>query len=160
MAVTNIKKVAGGTLGAIALISVIVFGIFYFGGSTLNIKGNKVYEQTDLLLYWTYVLIGLSVLSTVGFAIKSLIESFKADRKNAIISIAGILALVVLFVITYTMGDGSGEYGVKNSKLPTLLMDATSWIKLTDMWIYSTYILVILNVVAVLWGGCKRMINR
>ncbi len=161
MAVTKIKKVASGTLIALSLISLAVFIAFYAGGYELNEKGNKVYKLTDVLLIWTYVLIGLAVLSTVVFAVKSLIESFQRDSKKALLSIGGFLALIILLAVSYFMGDASGTYGKDNDKLPKLLFeDKTTWIQVTDMFIYATYVLLGLNVVAVLLGGVKSLIKK
>jgi len=34
------------------------------------------------------------------------------------------------------------------------------WLKTTDMWIYSSYILIILIVAAVVWGTIKKMMSK
>ena len=34
------------------------------------------------------------------------------------------------------------------------------WLKVTDMWIMSTVVLMVLIVAAVVWGSVKRMLNR
>ncbi len=155
MAVTAIKKVSSSILVALSAISLVVFAVFYFGGSEINAEGNKVYAFTDLLLYWSYVLLGLAALSTLGFALKSLVESFGRNPKNALISVGGFLALVALLLVTYMMGDATPIPGNDEGGFNT-----EGWLKLTDMWIYSTYVLVGLNVLAVLWSGAKSLINK
>ncbi len=155
MAVTAIRKASSSILVTLSAISLVVFAVFFFGGSEINAEGNKVYAYTELLLYWSYVLLGLAALSTLVFAVKSLIESFGRNPKNALISVGGFVALVALLLVTYLMGDTTPIPGNDEGGFNT-----EGWLKLTDMWIYSTYVLVGLNVLAVLWGGVKGFVNK
>ncbi len=156
----NSKKIASIILGILILLSLVAFG-FYYGGGHEIIKGDKkVPNNLDYLMIWTYVLIGLTVLSTLIFGVYNLVMSFITNPKKAILSVISLIALLGLLAVAYILGDGSGTYGVNNDKLPKLLMDATTWIKVTDMWIYATYVLLGLNVVAVLAGFVKQAIQR
>lgn len=68
MAVTQIRKVSSYTLLISALVSLVVFALFFMGGSEMVTKGTteyKVYAFTDLLLYWSYILFGATCIATI-----------------------------------------------------------------------------------------------
>ena len=67
-----------------------------------------------------------------------------------------MLIFAVLLIIAYTIGDGTplnilGYEGPDN--VPTML-------KLTDMWIYSVYILMTLTVLAMLLNPLIKRIGK
>lgn len=156
MAVTGIRKTSSTTLLVLIAISVIVFGVLFFGGHTFDAKENKVYNFTDLLLYWTYALGCISVLTVLGFVLKDFFAKLASNPGEAIKSIIGPIALVVLFIITYVIGDDT----------PLKLNDEAQkyntpgWLKISDMMIYSTYVLLIATICAAAWGAIKSAFNR
>ena len=72
MAVTKIRKVSSTTLLVLLALSVLIFVLFFAGGSELDAKGNKDYAFTGILLYWTYFLFIVTVLATLFFAGRSI----------------------------------------------------------------------------------------
>ena len=67
------------------------------------------------------------------------------------------LAIILMLVITYSMGDGT--------PLTTLNADSQTyntsfWLKCTDMWIMSSIVLFVLIIVAIAAGAVKKMMSK
>lgn len=156
MAVTKSRRISSWTLLVISAITVIVLGIFYFGG--INNPGEEVKDPTytGLLLNWMYILFLVTLAATVLFAIWQFITLLRENPKSAISALIVLVAFVAMLFITYSMGDGTqlqlvgyeGEHNV------------SFWLKLTDMWLYSSYILTVLIIVSVIAGSIKRSLNK
>ena len=156
MAVTGIKKASSYTFLALVAISVIVFALFLFGGSELDMKDNKVYAYTDVLIYWTYALGILSVVTVLFFVVKDFIAELSANPSGALKKIAGPIALVVLLLVTYAIGDTTPLKLNEEAQR----FNAPFWLKFSDMWIYSVYVLLFLTIVAAIAGAVKSALNR
>lgn len=157
MAVSGIRKISSSTLLALGAVSIVVFALFFFGGGEQDDKGNMVYNFTDILLYWTYALFGTTVLATLYFAFKGFVASFARDSKAAIISVSGVLAFVAILVISYLVGSSEPIAGMNADAQQ---FNTASWLKLTDMWLYSTYVLFVLSVLAALWGAISSSLLK
>ena len=156
MAVTGIRKTSSYTFLALVAISVIVFALFLFGGSELDMKENKVYAYTDVLIYWTYALGILSVVTVLFFVVKDFIAELAASPSAALKKIAGPIALVVLLLVTYAIGDTTPLKLNEEAQR----FNAPFWLKFSDMWIYSVYVLLFLTIVAAIAGAVKSALNR
>ncbi len=138
----RIQKISGTVLYVILAITLVILGLFYFGGEDVNrIVNDPEMSQpsyTDPLIYWIYFLMGVTVFVTVVAAILKLVSNFMDSPKDAIKSLIGIIALVVLLLVTWSMGSG------KELVLPGY--DGTDnvpfWLKLTDMFLYSIYFMM------------------
>ena len=156
MAVTGIRKTSSYTFLALVAISVIVFALFLFGGSELDMKDNKVYAYTDVLIYWTYALGILSVVTVLFFVVKDFIAELATSPSGALKKIAGPIALVVLLLVTYAIGDTTPLKLNEEAQR----FNAPFWLKFSDMWIYSVYVLLFLTIVAAIAGAVKSALNR
>ena len=156
MAVTGIRKTSSYTFLALVAISVIVFALFLFGGSELDMKDNKVYAYTDVLIYWTYALGILSVVTVSFFVVKDFIAELAASPSAALKKIAGPIALIVLLLVTYAIGDTTPLKLNEEAQR----FNAPFWLKFSDMWIYSVYVLLFLTIVAAIAGAVKSALNR
>lgn len=156
MAVTGIRKTSSYTFLALVAISVIVFALFLFGGSELDMKDNKVYAYTDVLIYWTYTLGILSVVTVLFFVVKDFIAELAASPSAALKKIAGPIALIVLLLVTYAIGDTTPLKLNEEAQR----FNAPFWLKFSDMWIYSVYVLLFLTIVAAIAGAVKSALNR
>ncbi|MBF1379819.1 MAG: hypothetical protein HXN24_07420 [Porphyromonas sp.] len=156
MAVTGIRKTSSYTFLALVAISVIVFALFLFGGSELDMKDNKVYAYTDVLIYWTYALGILSVVTVLFFVVKDFIAELAASPSAALKKIAGPIALIVLLLVTYAIGDTTPLKLNEEAQR----FNAPFWLKFSDMWIYSVYVLLFLTIVAAIAGAVKSALNR
>lgn len=148
MAVTKIHRTSRFTLYIGILITLVVLGLFYLGGQVPAqeklVPGLSQPVFTDLLLYWAYALLGVTIAVCVVFMVVLSLKRLKESPKKTLSGFLSLLGLAALFVITYVIGDGSilnipGYEGADNR--PAML-------KLTDMWLYSAYIMFILTVLA------------
>lgn len=157
MAVTKIRKISSWTLLICSIISIVVLGMFYAGGTIDPAAEMKEPVYTGLLINWTYLLFIITVVSTVLFAIWQFINLLKADAKAAIMSLVVIVLFVALLFITYSIGDGTPLQGLNAD---SQVSNVPFWLKITDMWLYSTYALIALIIVAIIVGSVKRIINK
>lgn len=160
MAVTKIHRTSRFTLYIGVLITLVVMGLYYLGGQV------PAHEQlvadmsqpkfTDLVLYWAYVLLAITVVVLIGFAIAGFAKGLKERPKKALGGLLVLVALAALLVITYVIGDGAilniPGYEGKDNVPPTL--------KMTDMWLYSAYVMFAITLVTMiilpLVGGRKK----
>ena len=124
-------------LYAMFAIILIVMGVFFFGGDATGdavIPGvdPEMWQpaQTDALLYLMYALFGIAIAATV-------------------------IAAVFQFGVAWAMGDGTpmnipGYDGSDNVPF---------WLKITDMFLYSIYILLFVTIVAIIASGIKKKIS-
>lgn len=160
MAVTQIRKVSSYTLLISALVSLVVFALFFMGGSEMVFKGTteyKVYAFTDLLLYWSYFLFLATCLLTILFvALKRLRggSSDKAEKTSSYIAF-GVLSLSLF--LGYMLGDATPIEGLNQD---AQRFNTEFWLKTTDMWLYSMYILFIAAIIALGFGAVKKFLNR
>jgi succinate dehydrogenase hydrophobic anchor subunit len=113
--------------------------------------------QTSVFIDWTFVLLIITTFATLFFFVLYFIGQWKKKRGKVWQSVTGIVALSLLFLVTYSLGNGNplmlpGYKGTENTRF---------WLKLTDMWIYSIYILLALNFIfllgGILWSHFKKM---
>ena len=157
MAVTKIRKISSWTLLICSIISVVTLLMFYFGGIVDPSAEMKEPVYTGLLLNWTYVLFAFTIVVTALLMIWQFSNSLKVDTKGALMGFAAVAFLAIILIVTYVMGD--------DTALTTLNADSQTyntpfWLKTTDMWIYSSYILIILIVATVVWGTIKKMMSK
>ena len=162
MAVTKISRVSRWTLYALSAVTILLIALFYFGGNVApenqyaELVGKAEPSFTNALLYWIYLLLGITVFALIAFSVMGFINNFRYNRKRAINSLVTLLVFAVLLIIAYTIGDGTplnilGYEGPDN--VPTML-------KLTDMWIYSVYILMALTILAMLFSPLIKRIGK
>lgn len=155
MAVSKSRRISGWILIALLVLSAIVCGIFFFGGINYEeVEGIKAYNQTSILLWWMYILLGLTLVITLVFAIVGFSNLFKKSPKRAMRGLLGFVGLIVLLVVTYFLGNGDP------SSLQMLSEDSNQymtpfWLKTSDMVIYSCEVLLVLCVVALVWGAVR-----
>ena len=162
MAVTKISRISRWTLYALSAVTIVLIALFFLGGNVspenqfAELVGRDEPNFTNGLLYWIYLLLGITVFSVFAFSIMGFINNFRHNKKRAINSLFTMLIFAILLIIAYTIGDGTplnilGYEGPDN--VPTML-------KLTDMWIYSVYILMTLTVLAMLLNPLIKRIGK
>ena len=149
-------------LYAMFAIILIVMGIFFFGGDATGdavIPGvdPEMWQpaQTDALLYLMYALFGIAIAATVIAAVFQFGAALKDNPANAIKSLLGLVLLAVVLIVAWAMGDGTpmqipGYSGTDNVPF---------WLKVTDMFLYSIYILLFVTVVAIIASGIKKKLS-
>ena len=130
----KINKILNIVTIVMFVITVVLLGLFYFGGELPNSQYvTPVY--TEQLLWWSYLLFGVAIVAALVFPIARLFTRPKEAMKS-FIALAGIIVLVL---IAYSMSDGTimnipGYSGSDN--VPGTL-------KFTDTILITTYFLVI-----------------
>lgn len=162
MAVTKIHKTSKMAMYIVVAITILISALFIFGGQTAEADRITTVDAsvsqpafTSLLLYWMYVLLAITIVVLILFGIAGVFTGLKTNRKATLQSTLAVLALGALFLITYVIGSGTplnivGYSGTDNVP-PTL--------KMTDMWIYSMYVMLALTVAAILLAPVIKKIG-
>ena len=149
-------------LYAMFAIILIVMGIFFFGGDATGdavIPGvdPEMWQpaQTDALLYLMYALFGIAIAATVIAAVFQFGAALKDNPGNALKSLIGVIILVAVVVIAWAMGSDEplnipGYDGTDNVPF---------WLKITDMFLYSIYILFGATVLAIIFSSIKKKLS-
>ena len=86
----RIQKVSGSVLLVMLLITVVILGLFFFGGETpvsqRLVADTSMSEpaQTDALIYWMYILLAVTVFITIAGAIFQFGSKLVDSPKTAI----------------------------------------------------------------------------
>ena len=136
------------TLWVLFAISLVVSGIFIFGGS-MEIEGNagemlSTFVHTDLFLNWTYILFALSVVITLFAAISSFITTFRKNPKKGIGTIVVLVVFALVFVVSWFLGSPEeltivGYEGTDNVGF---------WAQYSDMCLWATIIFSVATILA------------
>ena len=149
-------------LYAMFAVILIVMVLFFLGGSATGdaaIPGidPEMWQpaQTDALLYLMYALFGIAIAATVVAAVFQFGAALKDNPANAVRSLLGLVLMVVILFVTWAIGDGTpmnirGYEGADN---------VTFWVKITDMFLYTIYILLFVTIVAIIASGIKKKIS-
>lgn len=158
MAVSKIRKISSWVLILCTVITLVVLGLFFFGGNNEPYKGEMWNpKHVDLLLYWQYALFAVTALAGVLLGLFQFASSFKNNPKGGVMGLVVIVLFFGMMFLTYAMGDTT-PVNVLNSEAQKY--NVPFWLKVTDMWLYSTYILTGLVILAIIAGSVKRMISK
>lgn len=148
----NYKLIPKISLWVLMVISIIFTVMFFAGGAngSLEVAGDflDIPRFTDLLLEWTYVLLGLACLITLGVVVWEFAKNCKHDKKKAISTLAVVVGFAILIVVCWFLGSPEkieiiGYEGTEN---------VGAMAQMTDAMLYMTYILFAATVVALIWG--------
>ncbi|WP_321478394.1 hypothetical protein [uncultured Bacteroides sp.] len=150
-------KVSYYALYAMFAAIVVVLALFYMGGNVANpmVAGMDQPVYTDALLYLVYALFGLAIVVTIVAFLFQFGTALKDNPKNALKSLFGLILLVAVLVIAWSSGSEEplnipGYSGTDN---------VSFWLKLTDMFLYTIYFLLIATVVAIFASGIKKRLS-
>lgn len=150
----KIQKVSGSVLYVILAITIIVAGLFFFGGKDPNplVPDMSQPVYTDSLIYLMYVLLGITIVITLAAAVYQFVMNFIDSPKAAIKSLASIIVLVGLLIVTWAAGSEQalvmpGYDGAENVPF---------WLKLTDMFLYTIYIMMAVLILLILGFGISK----
>lgn len=150
MAVTKIHRTSRMTLIIGVIISLAVMAMFYLGGQVPAqekiVADMSQPKFTDIVLYWAYTLLAITIGVLIIFALISFLKQLKNRPKKALSGLLVILAMVALLVVAFIAGDGTllnipGYDGADNQ--PRTL-------KMTDMWLFSAYVMLLLTFLAII----------
>ena len=104
-------------------------------------------------LYWTYILMAISAVILVGFALFQMLTDFTAAKKG-LISI-GFLGIVALVAYLFSSGEMPSFLGVQKFIDEGTLTPKVS--KYIDMGLISTYIMLALSFIAIIYSSVSRL---
>ena len=140
----------------------VVLGMFYFGGdaqgdSVLMSVDSEMWQpaQTDALIYLMYGLFGLAVIATLAAFLFQFGTALKDNPGKALKSLIGVIILVVVVIVAWVMGSGEplnipGYDGSDNVPF---------WLKITDMFLYTIYILLAATVLSMIFSSIKKKLS-
>ena len=128
----------------IALI-LVVLGLFFCVGYNNPVGEYNAPEHTETLLFLMYGMLGVCVIVTVFGSLAQFFVGLKDNPKGAVKTLVFVGLFVGVLAVAYAMG--SAEPITKGDG--TVFEDATM-LKITDMMIYSIYLLLTVTGVATL----------
>ena len=160
MAITKIRRVSNWTLYVVTFINLAMLALFFFGGVGepvgTDLFKNPIY--TGELLYWCYILLIICVVGMLLFGITQFASKFKTNPKAALVTLGIFVALGGLLVLAYVMGDGTPLTTHINEE--SQKFNVGFWLKVTDMWLYTMYALIVLSALAMFWGSIRKILSK
>ena len=156
----NYKLFPKVTLWVLMVVGIIATAMFFLGGSegSLEVAGDflDIPKFSDVFLYWIYALVVLVILTTFGFVLAKLVETFKVDPKAGVRSILVVLAAVGLCALCWFLGSPEkmeiiGYEGTDN---------VGNMARLSDAMMYLVYILTASTVAALVWGVIYTKVKK
>ena len=139
-------KISSLVLWICMLVTLVTFGFFYADYT----KGSDITSgiQTDWILICLYSIFFISCFSVLFFSVYQLIKGGKDYFRKVLHSLISIVMLILLLFVTYQIGSGEplaipGYQGNENTYY---------WLKISDMWIYSIFVLLGLTILSILVG--------
>ena len=156
----NYKLFPKVTLWVLMLVGIVATAMFFLGGSegSLEVAGDflDIPKFSDVFLYWIYALVVLVILTTFGFVLAKLVETFKVDPKAGVRSILVVLAAVGLCALCWFLGSPE--------KIEILGYEGTDNVgnmaRLSDAIMYLVYILTASTVAALVWGVIYTKVKK
>ena len=156
----NYKLFPKVTLWVLMVVGIIATAMFFLGGSegSLEVAGDflDIPKFSDVFLYWIYALVVLVILTTFGFVLAKLVETFKVDPKAGIRSILVVLAAVGLCALCWFLGSPE--------KVEILGYEGTDNVgnmaRLSDAMMYLVYILTASTIAALVWGVIYTKVKK
>lgn len=143
-------------LTVLLVLSVVGVIIFYVQNSTGLFALSNMAEalsttnMLDVLLFWAYFLVFVALLLVIVLSIINM-----AGNRKSLIRTGIILLIAVVFVgVSYLLA--SGDPVVVNLATPP----THGQLKLTDTLLILTYILLGCALVALIWGGIRKLIQN
>jgi hypothetical protein len=152
-------KISYYVLYVLFAITLVVLGLFYFGGNVSE-ADRMVVEMpqpiyTDVLLYFTYFLFGLAVAVTLAAFLFQFGASVKDSPVTALKSLVGVIAIAVVLVVSWALSSGEplalpGYDGTENVPF---------WLQLTDMFLFTIYFLLGATVLLIIGSSVKNRLS-
>ena len=146
----NSKKILNILLLLMFVITVVVLGLFIFGGELPN-QAYPTPVYTSAFLNWAYILCGIAIVAAIAFPIARLFSR----PKQALKSLIGLVGVAIVVMVAYSLADGTpmdlkGYNGPDN--VPSMLI-------LSDTIIYTMYILFVGAVLAIFGSEIYRRVK-
>jgi hypothetical protein len=154
-----VEKVSGITVLLLGVVSVILVVLIYLGGNAESLMVGEesltVPKFTDPLLYWSYLLVVLTIGITISLTIYGFIKSLIVSPAAALKSLAPLILFAIIFIISWFLGSAEkisiiGYEGTENVGF---------WAKFSDMLIYSSYVLFVGLILTIIGASIYRKVK-
>lgn len=140
------------------LFAVVAFAMFFFGGYVPGTEDSEFKEPiyTGLVLNTAYVYVIAGLGLTLCFAVFQFGTQLVSEPKEAMKSVFMLIAFAALLIISWSLGSGSPL------NLPTYdgADNVYFWLKLTDMWLYSSAFLLLAAVLSICGFSLYKVIRN
>lgn len=152
-----IEKLPFIVLVILMAISIIICGVFYAGGTEpVECTSGSIDAPigTDAMINWMYVLLVITTIVTIAFAILSFAIKFAQGPKAIIVPTIAIVGLAIMLIATYFGADTTpiNIVGYEGSQEPWTY-------RLTNMCMVSSAILGVIATIVTLFGFLLKRIN-
>ena len=147
----GISKISQYILWGLMAVSLVLVGIFFFGGFVEGTEGTSIAEPliTETILKWAYVLLIITAVILMGFQLVFLFSNLRALKRFGVV--LGIAA--VLIFASYQLADDTVlnliQYTGPDNVPGTLQTVGTA--------IIFTYILGVMAIVAILYSAIANL---
>lgn len=104
-------------------------------------------ENVDLMLRWSYIVLGLAVALVILLPLYNLAQ----NPKGAIRSLVGLVAILILVGVAYALGSDATVV------TPSEIYDNPVDLKVTDAGLYTTYVALIVVVATIIYGEIRNV---
>lgn len=153
-------KIAKFIFIVLMVVTVVILGMFYGVGydNMSQVASGMVTDPqyTDLLMYWMYILLGISVVSVLFSTIVQFFSMLKSEPKAALKGVLYLVLLAALFGVAYAM----------SSDAPIIINGAAfteaGVLKFTDVCLYVQYVLLVVSTIstAIALTGVIKVANK
>ena len=146
----HFKKILNILFLVLIGISLVLLGLFYFGG---EVKGAALPTPnfTDPFLNWGIILIFISGIVTLLAELANIV----LQPKKALRTLLSIGIIIVIVLISYAMADDTPlEFGYKNPD------NVSETLIFSDVFIFTTYIMFGISIIALLYTELSRVLRR
>ena len=157
------NKISQWALWAMFAVIVIVLLCFFLGGdatgdAVLTSIDPSMWQPayTNALLYLVYALLAVAIITTIVGALAKFAMALKDNPVSALKSLIGLALLIVVLIIAWIAGDDTpinipGYDGTDNVPF---------WLKLTDMFLFTVYILLVVAIGAIIVSSIVKKIKN
>jgi len=125
----------------------ILFALIFLGTMDQNLGE---YPYIDLLLRWTYIMLGVSISAMVLLPILGMIQ----DPKSAVRSLVGVGIVGVIVAICYAFSDATPVI------TPAKEFSNSLELRLSDTALYATYVALAIAVVSIFAGEIYKLFKK
>lgn len=110
------------------------------------LAGGVFGENVDLMLRWTYILLGLTVALVIILPLLYVAE----NPKGALRGLLGLVGILVVIGIAYALSD------TNPIETPAQLYDNPTQLRISDIGLYTTYIALLVAIVTIVYGEIRN----
>jgi len=150
----NSKKLTMYISWALMALTLVFALLFYVGGVVEGTAGTRYEEPkvTNSFIFYTYILIGITLLLTIFFSVRNLILNPKGLRMSLIALGIGVVLVIIAALLADDTVLNLPHYKGKGNVPRTLF-----W---TDIGLYVAYFLTALAIIAILYSEVSKYFKK